>query len=252
MISLKTLKSQYRELRKLLIESPTAGMSTIDEHLFYIRAYNYHGHFHPHYKEWTMRRINKILELFGIDWFKGKKVLVLGDGVGYIGSFFAEMGAEVLSLEGRRTNVNIAKLRYRNLKNFKITEFNLDNDFTKFGKFDLIINMGLIEVMHDSTNLLKCCCEMSNNVIVETMVVDSNDINYFHKIARDVNMCDSELKDAAMTPTSIWIETFFKRKGFIGERITKDLDCIQHTYTWKEKNDKSFIEGRRRFWLFKK
>ena len=37
----------------------------------------------------------------GFDFFKGKKILELGAGHGDIGAFFAELGADVLCLDGR-------------------------------------------------------------------------------------------------------------------------------------------------------
>ena len=63
-------------------------------------------HFAGHYDKWRLVRINKVLELFGVDYFKGKKILELGAGHGDMGAFFCELGANVLCLEGRLENAN--------------------------------------------------------------------------------------------------------------------------------------------------
>ena len=39
------------------------------------------GHFHEHYDDWRMRRIRKVMEIYGSD-FRGKRVLELGGGLG--------------------------------------------------------------------------------------------------------------------------------------------------------------------------
>ena len=57
--------------------------------------------------------------MYGIDYFKNKNVLELGGGHGEIGAFFAELGANVLCLDGREQNVNFANLKHRKLNNFK-------------------------------------------------------------------------------------------------------------------------------------
>ncbi|MAF95195.1 MAG: hypothetical protein CMM60_05530, partial [Rhodospirillaceae bacterium] len=120
------------------------SLSPADKHIFQNYMFKKKGLFGPHYVEWRMKRIDKILELFGFDYFDGKRILELGGGHGDIGAFFAELGAEVLCLEGKQTNADFAKLKHRKIKNFKCVQCNLEKDFEKFGRFDLIINFGLL------------------------------------------------------------------------------------------------------------
>jgi 2-polyprenyl-3-methyl-5-hydroxy-6-metoxy-1,4-benzoquinol methylase len=70
-------------------------------------------------------------KFYGVDFFKGKKVLELGCGHGDIGAFFADLGADVLCLGGRIQNINFAKLKHRKVANLKFVQFNLENDFSQ-------------------------------------------------------------------------------------------------------------------------
>jgi len=249
---------QIREdlLLKNISEFNEQNMTSIEKFIFNNYLYNVGGHFSHSYKEWTTRRLTKVLNIYGVDYFRNKKILILGDGIGYIGSFFAEIGAKVLSLEGRRGNVNLAKLKYNKLKNFKIKEFNLLNDFTHFGKFDLIINFGLIEVIEDVEHLLKCCCKMSDDILVETIVCDSIDKNDKFFTIRPVNKSnDFGLTEKGSFVSPFLIEDYFKKNGYnIVRYFDKDLNTDTHIYDWKHKNDKSGDKdvNKRRFWRFKK
>lgn len=224
------------------------NINQIDKHILNNFLYNHTGHFHPHYNEWNMRRINKVLELFDLDFFKDKKILVLGDGFGFIGGFFAEIGADVISLEGKQFNVNMANLINKD-KTYKSVLFNLENDFTNFGKFDMIINWGLIDVISNYENLLKCSSKMSDLILIETIVNPNNDNEF---LTRDINISDSGLSSKNKIPSSDFIENFMKEKGFIFKRYDdENLNSIQfiHNYTWKKDKIK---EGQRRFWVFRK
>ena len=147
----------------------SAPQSDCPTHL-YIRQrffYNTLGHFDPHYLEWRMRRITKVLDVFGIDFFPGKRILELGGGIGDIGAFFASIGAHVTSAEFRVTNRNFAALRYRNLPNFKTAFFDGEKEFTYFaaeGKFDMILVLGFIEVISNINSVMDCCMQISDNV----------------------------------------------------------------------------------------
>lgn len=244
-------------LFKGVIESVENDMTAVEKFLFWNRVYNRNGHNDSHYKEWRMRRLAKVLNIYGVDWFDGKKVLVLGDGQGFIGAFFAEIGATVLSLEGRIENASIAKLQYRNLQNFTIKQFDLSNDFTHFGKFDLIVNWGLLEVVNCIENILTCCSKMSNDLLVETIVCDSADkvvsVNVYRKASASN---DTSLTDSSTVPSACMVESFFESRGYKTERyFDADINTPVHKYDWKCSRYPNIVlvrEWQRRFWRFRK
>lgn len=71
------------------------------------------GLFHPSYESWRIKRLTKILEIYSIDFFNGRRLLEVGAGHGDIGACFADLGAEVLCLDGRVQNINFGRLKYR-------------------------------------------------------------------------------------------------------------------------------------------
>ena len=248
---LKLRKRYLTDFYRTMREFYFFNMTPAKQHIFNNNVFRHEGHYNWAYKEWTMRRINKVLDIFGVDWFSGKKLLVLGDGIGNIGAFFADIDAKVLSLEAQRENVNIAKLKYKNLKNFEIVQFDLRKDFTQFGNFDLIINFGLIEVMDEIDNLLQCCMKMSDKILVETIVIDS-------LLDKKIKVSMGKKIDHGLSEFGTWcspscIEKYFETNGFNTRRFfDKDLNLSDRYYDWEHGIKIKKEEELRRFWLFEK
>lgn len=68
--------------------SPTAIMSPVERHIYFNTVFaDETGTLGDNYFKWTMKRINKVLELYGLDFFKNKRILELG-GAGRYRRFF--------------------------------------------------------------------------------------------------------------------------------------------------------------------
>lgn len=239
------------QLNYLVYNGPSC--SAIDSFILSNYQYLRKGHFDKHYVEWRMSRIRKILQIYDIDFFIGKKVMEVGGGLGNIGAFFAEIGAKVLSLEGRRVNRNFANLRYRNLKNFKSVEGDLEQDFMHLGKFDLIINFGVLEVVKNVDNVMACCAELSDDILLETMVCDSTDPSKIVFVELDPTGIDNPMSGISARPSPAYIEKFFVDRGFSVYRyFDRDLNAGRHRYDWEHNNDNSVEDSMRRFWRFKR
>lgn len=236
----------------IIEQSTTIKLSPVEQHLALNQLLFSSGHFHVHYHEWRMKRINKILDIFGVDYFKDKNILELGGGNGNIGAFFADLGANVLSLEGRNRHVTFANLNYRNLKNFKCVQFNLENDFSEFGKFDLIINFGLLYHIKNIDEHLNCCAKMSDNIILESEVCDSSDPDKIIYI-RESNSSNEALDGIGGRPSPFYVERILEENNFKVLRFFENsINTDFHVYDWKHKNNDRVVENHRRFWLFKK
>lgn len=212
------------------------------------------GLFHQTYPEWRMRKIRKILQIYDIEFFNGKTILEIGGGHGDIGAFFAELGADVLSLEGRDENRNFANLKHRHLKNYKSIKCDVENDFTYLGRFDLIINLSLLEAVKNVDNVLGCCAELSDDIILETMVCDSTDPSKILIVDMDPQIIDHPIYGKGARPSPAYIENYFRNKNFSAIRyFDSDLNMgRRHRYDWEHKNDNSVKEQLRRFWRFKR
>lgn len=230
-----------------------------DSYKFFIA----NGLYHTIYRNWRVTRIKKILKIFGTEWFKGKKVLELGSGLGEMGAFFAELGADVLCVEGRKENVDFANLKYRHLKSFKCVQRDLDESFSFPEKFDLVICFGLIEVIKNINSFIDSLTKISNRILVDTLICDSNDINYKITIKSKEDLSnylgnDDNLNGNGIVKyTSQFIENCFANKGFSSERFDhSDLNTKAFIYDWKQENKenykKFYFNNYRRFWLFTK
>ena len=211
------------------------------------------GHYGANYQGRRMRRLRKVMELFGID-FTGKRILELGAGIGDIGSVLASLGAEVVGLEGRLANCNTANLRFRNLSGYQVLQWDLEKDFSEFGRFDLVINFGLVEVIERFVDLLDCCIRVSDHIVLETMVCDSLDPDRVFCI----DMAGDEYDDWPLAgrsprPSPAFIERFFQQMGYaIHRHFDADLNDPPHIYDWEHENNNRIGDGLRRFWHFEK
>ena len=239
--------------------------SSIDQYIFAHYKHFTQGHFHRHYPAWRMKRIQKVLEIYGLD-FKGKRILETGGGLGDIGAFFAELGAEVISLEGRVSNRNFANLKYRHLKNFTSVDCDLEMDFSHLGRFDLIINFGSLEVVKNIDTLMKSCAALSDKIVLETLVCDSENPKkviyvkepYAFENAAYISggSIDSPIHSIGARPSPSYIEKYFTENGFsFVQHFDEDLNTQWVKYDWSHKNDNRLMEHQyqlRRFWQFKK
>ena len=203
--------------------------------------------------------MKKLLAIFPPEYFPGKKVLELGSGIGYIGAFLADLGADVLALEGRVSNVNFAKLRYRNLPTFNPVLFDLDNDFAHFGRFDLIVNFGYLEIASSIEHTLNCCTQMTDNILVETLVCDSEDPDkVIHDQCGNVGIDHPLNVQYSLRPSPLYIEKYFKNHDWVVSRhFSADLNTSIHKYDWEHRNLDELRYGKkgpflRRFWHFYK
>jgi hypothetical protein len=200
-----------------------------------------------------MKRISKVLDVYPGE-FKGLRILELGGGFGDIGAFFASLGAEVLSLEGRRFNQRFASIKHRDIPGFKSEVYNLEEDFTHFGKFDLIINFGFLEMVTKIESVMDCCTKMSDAVFVETMVMDSTDPKKMIYVDMGHKDNDDPLGGLSARPSPYFIEAFFEDKGFKTQRLFhKDLNTdfgTNHVYDWVHTNSEQLRNENRRFWYF--
>lgn len=219
------------------------------------------GHGHRSYAEWRYRRIMKILTLCGTDW-AGRRIVEIGGGQGDIGAFFAQLGAEVLSLEGRPENVCTANLRYRQYPGFKSVVFDLEKDeVSSLGRFDVAINFGFLEVVTDQATVLAKTADLADAVLLETVVADCQDsvtvpFDYCSVTDSDQNFNDHPLNTrAACIPSPSFVEEFFVGRGYGVTRLfDRDLNTSDHVYDWLPTGSGtiSMSPCRRRFWRFER
>jgi SAM-dependent methyltransferase len=212
------------------------------------------GHFDVHYVDWRMRRIQKVLQIEGID-FSGKTILELGGGHGDIGAFFAELGANVISIDGRAENCQFANLKYSNLPTFKSIQRDIEKDFTHLGRFDLVVSFGSIEVLDGISEHIARICKVTDRVLCETIVLPSDNPEEEEHTEIGVTeelTADHTISGAFQRVSPPFIERAFADHGFTAERFfDSDLNSGFHVYDW-EVGDELDEMAPRRFWRFTK
>jgi len=239
-----------------LLDMLSPRLSPIDRHLIASRLVWKKGLFHPSYEEWRIVRINKILEIFGIDYFNGKTILELGGGHGDIGAFFAALGAKVTCLEGRTQNINYARLKHRNQSNITFEQCDLDQAFPARGTFDLILNFGLVYHLQKVETHLERCFQLANNIVLETVVHDSLDPHAIVFCAEESHVNEQAIGGVGSRPSPSYVERIAVQHGFaVNRHFTSDLNVgDQFLYDWEHQNNGDLGPPwqLRRFWHFNK
>jgi SAM-dependent methyltransferase len=242
--------------RLALMSALAPGLSPIDRHILSSALVWGRGLFDPSYEEWRIVRINKVLEILGIEFFKGKKVLELGCGHGDIGAFFASLGSNVVGLDGRAQNVNYAKMKHRDVAGFECHQFNLEEDFSELGQFDLIIHFGLLYHLRNIEKHLKCCFSLANDMILETVVCDSLDPYRIQFCEERIHVNEEALSGIGSRPSPFYVERIARENGFESIRyFSQDLNIgDQFVYDWPHNDDDSLGAAwrLRRFWRLKR
>jgi SAM-dependent methyltransferase len=247
---LPALMNQARDRTDLLMLD--ARLAPVDLHLAHVRMLRDTGLHDRTYLDWRARRIEKVLEIYGLEFFHGKRVLELGCGHGDIGAFFADIGAEVLCVDGRIRNINHAKLRHRGAPRLSFELLDLEGDFSTLGHFDLIINFGLVYHLREVDGHLARCFGMADEIVLETVVCDSLDPH--HILFRDehVEIDEEALNGIGSRPSPFYVERLAEEAGLDVERhFSADLNSGGFfRYDWEHRDDGSANDdfGNRRFW----
>ncbi len=99
--------------------------------------------------------INKEREIL-----KGIKILDIGCGGGLLSEPMARLGAEVVGIDASEKNINVAKLHAKE-NDLKIKYFcSSPENFKTDTKFDVILNMEIIEHVEDVSFFLKACTKL--------------------------------------------------------------------------------------------
>jgi hypothetical protein len=192
----------------------TAPLSPVDRHVSMYMATRYDAFFDTIYIRWTTARINKLLDLYGVDFFKNKKIAEFGSGLSDVGAFFADLGADVLCLEGREETVRFAKLRHRNVLGLRIQQFDLEEDFTSLGHFDILIHFGLLYHLPNVEEHLNQCFSIADEVVLESVVCDSDDPEKLVLVSERSEVLVEAMHGKGSRPSPAYIERVAGKNGF--------------------------------------
>lgn len=119
------------------------------------------------YNQWRLLRVCKLEQIFGIDWFKGKRILELGCGYGNIGLYFKDLGADVTFADARQEFLDVVKRKCQTANTVLIDQ---DKEWDLNKKFDLIIHFGVLYNIKNWKQDLACALKQTQFLALETAV----------------------------------------------------------------------------------
>lgn len=204
--------------------------------------------FNNKYLDKNQSKIKTILNFYGHQFMSGKKILDLGCGQADISGVFRQLGADVTAVDARQEQLIIAGKKFPGLKTIRA---DLDRVYPfQNKKFDLILNLDLINYLQDYENHLKLICNSTEHLVLETCVCDSNDPNKKIIIKGSHNLYDGSLNGITSYPSSAAIEKILTSCNMSFRRLdNKQFNSKDQNYDWVPRNNNSYNINNRRIWF---
>ena len=138
----------------------------------------------------------------------GKKVLEVGAGIGLHTPFFLERNCDITVTDGFSNNVGEIKRRHPTLNSF-VLDLEQDSSLEHLGFFDIIYCYGLLYHLRNADTALKRMSEISNVLLLETIVSTStgDDIAFL----ADHGGNNGSIIGNACRPSRLWILNQLKK-----------------------------------------
>jgi len=209
--------------------------------------------FDGHYDDWRQTRYDKIISLFGADYFSGKTMLELGCGLGKLGMMFDKLGTKVTFTDGRPEHLdNFSKLYGKHHK-YETIVMDQDGKWDLERKFDIVLHTGVLYHLKNwQQDLAQAVKHTKSVMILETEVANSSDDSYEFK-QEEMPYYDQALNGIGIRPSAAFIEKYLTSLGVAFTRYDdSDLNTTYHKYDWPVFSGHvgEFAGGKnRRFWI---
>lgn len=191
------------------------------------------------YEDWKNKRVTKIKNIFGYDWFSNKEILELGACHGDIGIELMKCGARVYFCDAR--SEHLQEIPNKVGMRVPIWVFNQNEPYDLGKKFNLVLHLGVLYHIENWKQDLKCALSHSEVMILESYVnpVENAEDKYFE--SDNHHYADFNSLRPEFTQESIEKELVNNDCKFI-RFDTKELNCdfgwvneglmIRHIYDW--------------------
>jgi len=222
---------------------------------------------HPFYDEWFNKRLNKIVNILGRDWFPKKSILELGSCHGDFGISFMNMGSSVTFCDAR--NEHLSTIESKIPIKSPIIQLNQNFPYDLGKKYDLVIHLGLLYHIENWKQDLECALNHTNLMFLESIVCPDNSVEDSFCEGSNYQYDEYNCKHPIFTEKSVEKTLFDLGAKFI-RFDSADLNTygwssddvmLQNIYNWNDNNYMMYqyeaniskqIEHRihyRRFWL---
>jgi 2-polyprenyl-3-methyl-5-hydroxy-6-metoxy-1,4-benzoquinol methylase len=218
---------------------------------------NLDDQFHLDYNAWRIHRVKKIIQILGIDWFKGKTVLDLACGQGHISSFFKSIGANVIAADARQEHL-------ASILNITTMQIDQDAPWQLEEKVDLSIHFGVLYHLKNWKQDLASTAKSSKIFFLESVVANTDDPLFEHNLYEEDGGGQNAYNKIGTVMSAANVERILTELGCKFQRYDdEDLSIPNkklYQYHWTVTNQitdyklaKDFedpaIYGGRRFWL---
>lgn len=134
----------------------------------------------PFYNAWFQKRLKKVVDILGEDWFVGKSILELGACHGDFGLEFIKMGSRVTFCEARIEHLEsinkklcnqFPDINGINKDSFaKLVQLDQNYPYVFDYKYDLVLHFGLLIHIENWKKDLECALKTSDLMFLETTV----------------------------------------------------------------------------------
>lgn len=201
-----------------------------------------------HYIDWTDRRINKIIDVMGEDFFIDASGLELGCLHGVVGAVLRDkFNCDMTFTDARVSN---EEHFLKNNRKSILLILDQENEWNLNRQLDFVIHWGILYHLNNWQQDLKCTLEHSKVVFLESEVSDSLDPNFEIKAEESSNKNDQAFSGTGSRPSAAFIEKILDSFGAKWTRYDDEmLNSGFHEYDWISKDDRTQTNGRRRFWI---
>ncbi|MHA2064434.1 MAG: class I SAM-dependent methyltransferase [Candidatus Thorarchaeota archaeon] len=200
------------------------------------------------YLDWARHRVNYLVNYYGKEFFKGKKLLDLAVGPGWTSELFSLAGADVTAVDARDAQVSYIKSSFPEIKAFKM---DLEKEFPQ-GDWDIISIFGSLEHINAVEALTDKIIESCDYYMVDIGLPSFEGLTFIDGTQAPFSCAESGTQTMLSLPTFDAYKHMLTTKGCsVTEHNTAELNLNNHKYDWTHYPN-LFISGIwRRMWTIK-
>jgi len=205
------------------------------------------------YEDWTNKRIERIVGIFGKGWFKGKTVLELGSAHGDIGIELLKLGADVTFSDARQSHldgISDQLMQYGYSPKTVCIDQNVPYFFNS--RFDLILHLGVLYHIENWQQDLECALQHTNTMILESAVhptpKDMKHPLYGPYSCENPTLTQEGIEEELTKLGCKFIRFDIPELDSYGRWVTNQTS-INNLYSWSAVGDNNQVNHYRRFWL---
>lgn len=204
--------------------------------------------FNGTYLEWVRTRVKTIIDHFGYEFFKDKKVYDMGCGYGDVGAAFLRLGSNVTFVDARKDHLNNCIKKHK-LNHSNVALLDLDREW-KINNIDLILDLGLLCHLKNFERHLRDMCNSTTHLVLETAVADSDDPSFIQLVPENQRVYDRSYNGTGARVSASLIEKIMTECGMTFYRYDSSyLNSGSYKYDWVVSETKTSNLENRRLWI---